>query len=437
MNIINIVPGFGGTFYCGNCLRDSGFVAALRHSGHETHTIPIYLPLSLDHVDREEDIPVFYGAISIYLKQKFKWFRHMPGWMENFFNAPFFLKLAAKQAGSTRAEGLEEMTLSMLRGHEGYQAEELDMLIHYLKYHAKPDVVHLSNALLLGLATKIREELNCAVVCTLQDEDVWVDAMRPDYVPTLWKVLSEKAKDVDLFFPVSHYFAGVMKGKMNLSEEQMHTVHIGIETGEYRFSLPDLKEPSIGYLSRLNQENGLEIVVDAFILLKQNPDHREVKLKLTGGSTGDDKHVIHEQIRKLKKAGIWKDVTVLEAYEGEQKKEFLRSLTLLTVPVLNGEAFGLYQLESMACGTPLVQPALGAFPEIVGATGGGIVYAPNTPEELAKQLHLLLIDPDGIAKMAKEGRTAVEEKFNMKSQVKKMIEGYQLAIEKSQGKISI
>ncbi len=82
MKIINIVPGFGGTFYCGNCLRDSGYVSALKETGHEAHTLPIYLPLSMDHVDREDGTPIFYGAISIYLKQNYKLFRGMPLWLD-------------------------------------------------------------------------------------------------------------------------------------------------------------------------------------------------------------------------------------------------------------------------------------------------------------------------------------------------------------------
>ena len=430
MNIVNIVPGFGGTFYCGNCLRDSGFVSALRESGHETHTIPIYLPLSMDHVDREEDVPVFYGAISIYLKQRFKWMRHMPVWMENFFNAPFFLKLAAKKAGSTRAEGLEEMTISMLKGHEGYQAEELDMLIEFLRDQIKPDVVHLSNALLLGLAKKMKEELNVTVVCTLQDEDVWIDAMRPEFVSDLWNMMSEKAKDVDSFFPVSNYFAKVMQQKMRIPAEKMHTVHIGIDPSKYNYVQPDLDKPVIGYLSRLNEENGMEIVVDGFIQLKEDPAFSKVKLHLTGGKTGDDKNFIHKQLKKLKKAGLEREVEFLDSYEGQAKNKFLESLTLLSVPVLKGEAFGLYQLEALASGTPLVQPELGAFSEVVGTTGGGVLYSPNNAKTLAAAYRKLLTDPDRILQLAEEGRKNVAEKFNMETQVNMMISGYQNAISK-------
>ena len=105
MKIINIVPGFGGTFYCGNCLRDSGFVDALKSTGHEVHTLPIYLPLLGESNNSNEDVPVFYGAVNIYLKQNFKVFRHMPSWMHNLFDSEPILRYAAHKAGSTRAHG--------------------------------------------------------------------------------------------------------------------------------------------------------------------------------------------------------------------------------------------------------------------------------------------------------------------------------------------
>ena len=425
MNIINIVPGFGGTFYCGNCLRDSGYVTALKQTGHDAHTLPIYLPLSLNDENREVDVPVFYGAISIYLKQNFKIFRGMPLWMENFFNSAPFLRYAAKKAGSTRADGLEDMTISMLEGHEGYQAEELDQLIHYLKNHAKPDVVHLSNALLLGLAKKIKQELNIPVVCSLQDEDVWVDAMRQSYQKQLWDLLSEKAKDVDAFIAVSNYFGTLMQNRMNIPDSKMHVVPVGIDHEEYRFTLPDMNAPVIGYLSRLNEENGFEIVIDAFIKLKQNPDHENVKLKVTGGSTGDDKRFINRQIRKLKRSKLLGDVEFCDAYQGEAKKQFLSSLTLVSVPVLKGEAFGLYQLESMASGTPIVQPALGAFTEIVENTGGGVIFEPNTPDALAQKLHEVLSNTDNLLKMSEQGLASVKQHYNIKVQIRKMIAVYE------------
>lgn len=426
MNIINIVPGFGGTFYCGNCLRDSGYVTALKKEGHEAHTLPIYLPLSMDDENKEDGVPVFYGAISIYLKQNYSLFRGMPMWLENFFNSSPFLRYAAKKAGSTRSEGLEEMTMSMLKGHEGYQKEELDQLVDYLKHHGKPDVVHLSNALLLGLAKRIKDELNIPVICSLQDEDVWVDAMRPEYRQRMWDLLSEKGKDVDAFVAVSEYFGNVMQKKMHIDPEKLHIVPIGIEPELYQYKAPNIKVPVIGYLSRLNKENGFEVVIDAFIELKQKPQHKNVKLKVTGGFTGDDIRFIKKQKRKLKRNKLLADVEFHDdAYAGDKKRAFLSDLTLLSVPVLNGEAFGLYQLESLASGTPIVQPALGAFPEIVSNTEGGVIFEPDTAEALEEKLEEVLAKPDEIIAMAEKGRKSVEEHYHMKELIQRMIKVYE------------
>ena len=100
----------------------------------------------------------------------------MPAFVEHALDSKSVLEIAARKAGSTRAKGLEGMTISMLLGEDGGQKEELERLVDWLVDEAKPDVVHLSNALLLGLAHRIKQRMNVAMVCSLQDEDVWVDA---------------------------------------------------------------------------------------------------------------------------------------------------------------------------------------------------------------------------------------------------------------------
>ena len=424
MKIINIVPGFGGTFYCGNCLRDSGFTQALKDAGHEAHTLPIYLPLFTGQMQNENDTPVFYGAVNIYLKQNYRIFRHMPEWLYRFFNSPPILRLAASKAGSTRAHGLEEMTLSMLQGHEGYQQEELQMLIDYLRDHEKPDVVHLSNALLLGLAYKIKNELGIPVVCSLQDEDVWVDAMYPQYQQKVWDMMSEKGKDVDAFISVSDFFSDIMREKMQIPDSKLHTIHVGIDPANYQYREPETDHPVIGYLSRMNEENGFALLIDAFILLRKNKEFSNVKLRVSGGHTGDDKRFIKRQMKKLRQNRLENDIEFIEDYSKGALHNYFSGLTLLSVPVLKGEAFGLYQLESLASGIPLVQPALGAFPEIIHTTGGGVVYEPNSPETLAAKWREVLSDPEKIKEMSRKGHAAIAKKFNLAKLTSKVITLY-------------
>ncbi len=430
MRIVNIVPGFGGSFYCGNCLRDSSYVKSLIDEGHDAITIPIYLPLSLDG-EPKPDIPVFYGAVAIYMKQQFKFLRKMPKWLENFFNAPFMLRYAAKKAGSTRAEGLEEMTLSMLRGHEGYQKEELQQLIDFLKKEIKPDVVHLSNALLMGLAAKIKSDLGIPVVCSLQDEDVWIDAMNADYQDQLWGLFAEKARDIDAFVAVSRYYGEVMQKRMSIAPEKLHMIYIGLDVNNYDYAAPDTGNPVLGYMSRMNAENGFEVFMDAFIKLKSNPKYKNVKARVSGGQTGDDKKFVHKQLRKLKKNNLLDDVEFVEEYEEKYHNRYNQHIDLLSVPVLKGEAFGLYQIEALACGVPTVQPALGAFPEIAEVSQGGLIYEPNTPEVLARKWEELLADPGEMFKLSEHGRKSVEEIFNTKRTTRKILEVYQSVVLKN------
>jgi glycosyltransferase involved in cell wall biosynthesis len=424
MNIIQIIPGSGGSFYCGNCLRDSKYVDALRNLGHQVIKIPMYLPLFADEHDIT-DIPIFYGAISTYLKQVYPIFRKAPKWVDKLLNSKPMMKVAASMAGSTRAKGLEDMTISMLLGEQGEQKEELDKMVDWIVEHCKPDVIHISNALLLGLAKKLKEKTGVPVLCSLQDEDVWVDAMNPKFQQRIWDLMHERAEDVDALVAVSNFFADTMKEKMSLPAEKVHTFYLGVDAEDYHFISIKEKPRNVGYISRMCHENGFDIVVDAFIELKKQPGFEDVKLIATGGSTGDDVKYIKEQKRKIKANNLEDSFEIIPEFEGDERHDFFKKVSLVSVPVRIGEAFGMYLLESMASGVPVVQPALGAFPEIVEQSGGGENYMPNTPEKLCETWAQLLGDPEKLAQLSAAGLKGTKEKFNIHNHASEIVGLYE------------
>jgi glycosyltransferase involved in cell wall biosynthesis len=428
MNILHIIPGSGGSFYCGNCLRDSKYVEALRQSDHQVVKLPMYLPLFADEQDLSGEIPVFYGAISIYLKQLFPLFRNAPEWVDNLLNSQPMLKMASKYAGSTRAKGLEEMTISMLMGEEGQQKVELDRMVNWIAENCKPDIIHLSNALLLGLAHQLRDKLDVPVICSLQDEDVWADVMSPRSRKKVWELMSGRSEYVGAFISVSDYYAGEMKKHIQIDKNKLNTIHIGVYPDEYEYISTAEKGRNIGFVSRMCEENGLDILVDAFMELKKDPKYSDVRLILTGGYTGDDKQYLKKIKSGLHKNGLEKEVEFHEDFEEKGLREFFKKVSMISVPVRKGEAFGIYLLEAMASGIPVVQPALGAFPEIVGLAGGGKVYEPNTPSALADELKELLDNPTELEALSKAGRKGVEDHYHVSTQVEKMIEVYERAI---------
>lgn len=424
MKIVYITPGSGGTFYCQNCFRDSDLLKALVALGHDVIKSPMYLPINLDNNSGVVDAPVFFGAINIYLKEKLPFYRHAPEWLERIFDSQALLQLAAKKSGSTRASGLEEMTISMLLGEKGRQASELDHLINYLR-QINPDVVHLSNALLLGLAHRLKTDLGTGVVCSLQDENEWIDLMDETYQEKIWNIMAERAEDVDFFVTASHYYSEKSQKQLGIIADKIKVIYGGVNLEGYEISSLPFDPPVIGYLCRMSEYFGLGILVDAFIGLKKEGRFKDLRLHITGGYTGEDKHFVKELLKKITKEGFEKDVEIFKNFDKENRVQFLKSLTLLSVPVPGGEAFGAYQVEALAAGVPVVQPNVGCFPEFVETTKGGIIYDPNDSETLAKSIASLLSDPDRVRKMSEQGRKIVLERFSMGNMAGDIIKVYE------------
>lgn len=413
MKIVHIIPGSGGTFYCENCLRDTALVRALRARGHDVLMVPLYLPMFVDDPGIPGDVPVFFGGINVYLQQKFALFRKTPRWLDRVFDMPWMLQQAAARESSTNAADLGPMTLSMLRGGHGNQYKELRRLVYWLEEHERPDVVHISNALLLGMAGEIKHALKTPVVCSLQDEDTWLDAMRAPYDKECWQAMSEAGRGVDAYVAVSRWYAGQMERRMGISPEKMNVIPLGIEidAGEKPVRWPEV--PVIGYLSRLCPTQGLDRLVEAFLTLKKRPEFSDLKLRATGGISPANRIVLRDIDARLRKEGVAGDVEFIGDFHKEQRHEFIKSLSVLSVPVPSGEAFGTFILEALAYGVPVVQPAVGAFPEVVEATGGGIIYNPAEAGAYESALALLLGDPARAAALGARGREAVRERFSI------------------------
>jgi glycosyltransferase involved in cell wall biosynthesis len=413
LRIVHLTPGSGGTFYCQNCLRDTALVRALRTLGHDVLMTPLYLPMFVDEPAVSAETPVFFGGINVYLQQKIPFFRKTPRWIDRIFDAHWMLKQAAAKESSTNAADLGPMTLSMLRGRNGNQRKEVERLTHWLKQHDPPDVVHISNALLLGLAPEIKAALNVPVVCSLQDEDTWLDAMHPPYNTECWQAMNEAARPVDAFIAVSRYYADCMQERMHLPTEKMNVVYLGIEVYpvEERTYPPD--PPTLGYLSRLAPGQGLDRLVDAFIELKRQSRFKSLKLRATGGITPAQSAFLQKIWERLRREGMDGDVEFVEDFSRDKRREFLRSLSLLSVPAPLGESFGGFMLEALSVGTPVVQPAVAAFPEIISETGGGILYNPNEKGAYVRALASLLDDPVRARQLGTAGCAAVHERFTI------------------------
>ncbi|MCB9787671.1 MAG: glycosyltransferase family 4 protein [Deltaproteobacteria bacterium] len=414
MRIVQLTAGTG-SFFCGTCLRDNALVLALRRQGHDVRMVPLYLPMHVGPVDASEGAPIYFGGINTYLQQGSSFFRALPRWLDRMLDARSVLGLAAKKAGMTEPADLGALTISVLRGQDGHQRKEVERLCRFLERGERPDVVCLSNALLAGLAEPLRERLGVPVVCTLQGEDGFLDAM-PDADRALaWEVLAERAVHVDAFVAVSAYHGELMGQRLSLEPERVHVVRNGIDPDEIAPRQAPPEQPTIGYLARMCHDKGLHVLVDAFIALRGRwPEGKPApRLLVAGVMNGIDVPYVERLRARLDAAGLGAAVEFRPNLTHEQKLAFFAELTVFSVPAVYSESFGLYAVEAMAAGVPVVLPDHAALPELVRGSGAGLLSRHDDAEDLARALVELLGDPAMAAEMGARARASARNDYHV------------------------
>jgi glycosyltransferase involved in cell wall biosynthesis len=402
--------------FCGNCFHDNTLVTELRKLGHDAVMLPLYLPINVDTEDQSAGNPIFFGGINVYLQQKSALFRYMPRWLHRALSSRGLLAWAAGRAAKTRASDVGDILMSMLRGELGNQNREITELIVWLRDQAKPDVICLSNALLIGMARRLRAELGVPVVCLMQGEEPYLDALPDSHREPAWRLLTERAVDVDGWIAPSRWNADRLIARLKLKPERVHVIHNGIEVEDFQENASNpsasQKAPVLGYFARMCRDKGLDLLVEAYIHVKNRGKVPRLKLHIGGGCGPTDEPFVKAMRARLAEAGYIGEVNFSPNVSHAEKVAFLGALTVFSVPAHYGEVFGLYLIEAMAAGVPVVQPRTAAFPEIVTASGAGVLCEPNDSKALGEAIEALLLDPERLRALGNAARQAAVEKFS-------------------------
>ncbi|MEE2888012.1 MAG: glycosyltransferase family 4 protein [Planctomycetota bacterium] len=412
MRFMLLTPGTGH-FYCGSCLRDNTLGNALREIGHEVDMVPLYLPHVLEGSTSAG--PVQMGGINMYLQQKSRLAGKLPRFVTRLLDRPGLLRWVSRRRSLTDAKLLGAMTLSMLSGESGHQRVELDKLVAWANSVSPgPDVIVLSNMLLSGIARGLGDALQVPVISTMQGESPFLDALPTPFSEQAWAELRRRVVDIDAFVAVSSWYGDLMQKQLAVPSEKMHVIYNGLDPADFTATPPLLaqRQPAtIGYLARLCSDKGVDLLVDAFIRLKARDTVPGLRLCLAGVQLAEDIALMNELRARLQEQGVADDVEVHANVSREEKLTLLHKFSVLSVPATYAESFGLYLLEAMGAGVPVVQPDHAAFPEILEATGGGDLCAPNDASALAESLERLLLDGERAQRLADVGRQAVLVRF--------------------------
>ena len=413
MRILSFTGG-AGEMYCGSCLRDNALAAALLARGHDVVLTPVYTPTRTDERNVSQ-AQVFFGGISVFLEQQVPLFRHTPRLLDRLWDASWVIRLASRRQIKVDPKSLGEMTVSMLRGELGFQAKEIAKLLDWLHKEPRFDVINLPYALLIGLAEPLKRELGAPICCTLQGEDLFLDGLGEPYRQQSLDLIQVASRHVDAFVPVSRYYLDYMPEYLGLPREKMHLVPLGINMEGYEPRPPQRSETlTIGYLARIAPEKGLHVLAEAYRELRKMPDAPPKSRLLAAGYLPPEHRSYLNGIRsRMRDWGLASDFEYVGEVDRLQKRAFLHRLDVFSVPATYEEPKGMFLLEALANGVPVVQPRRGAFPEIVNNTGGGIIVDADDPRALANGLLDIWRNPDKAAALAAAGARGVREHYEV------------------------
>ena len=342
----------------------------------------------------------------------------MPQWLQRITGSNTVLKLASALSGTTSAEGLEEMTLSMIAGDDLVFADQVKPLIEWIKQTEKPDIIHLSSTLLLGIAKTLRRNFDIPIICSVQDEEVWIDSLNAKEAHIAWQSIAENTHCVDKFVTTSYYYRDMLQKRIP-QISQIEVVYPGIDREKY-VSEKYPTDPTIGFFYRMNYLNGLDILAEAFALLKKRNTIPRLKLRIGGGYSGHDKTFLRK-VRKIL-APYSDDVTIDKTYSLEEHFTFFEQISVISVPLRFNEGVGLYLCEAFAAGRPAVEPATGSFSEIVG--DAGVLYEPNDAWALADALEKLLTSEALYREKVEAAKNLSVSRYSDREAAEKLVEIY-------------
>ena len=402
--------------YCGSCLHDNQLAAAMIRQSVDTCLIPMYTPIRTDTTDVSLD-QVFFGGINVYLQQKSRLAGMLPGFVKRWLDHPDFLRWVTSRAMSTDASQLGDLTLSMLRGQDGRQHQEVAKLCDWLVQSLNPSIVVFSNVLISGCIPAIRQRLDVPILVTLQGDDVFLSGLPDEDRAAAITQIQKNAESVDGFVTHSEYYRDHMAEYLGLPLEKFRIVPLGVAVEDFRRERIALNKPAnsaatVGYLAKLVPEKGLHLIIDAVAKLREIPDLANTRLAVAGWSGGDQAEYARKEIERATKLLGPKGFTCHGEVTREQKIEFLHDVDVLSVPSPYKDPKGLYAMEAMASGTPVVLPDHGAFPELIQRTGGGKLFAADNIESLVEALADLIRNNQLRTDLGLAGQASISEKHS-------------------------
>jgi glycosyltransferase involved in cell wall biosynthesis len=423
MKILSLTAG-AANMYCGSCLRDNALAGELIRQGHDVTLMPVYTPTKTDENNASSRTKVLFGGISVYLQQNSALFRHTPWLLDRLWDGRWALEAAARRSIDVNPKFLGEMTVSMLEGRSGRLMKEFRKFERWLRDQPRPDIINLPNALLISIAPSIKEVYGGPVTVTMQGEDLFLDQLLEPYQSQARELIRRHAGAVDGFISISDWYADHMAGYLDLPRARVHTTPLGLRAEDFtRAPERDDGVFRVGYLARIAPEKGLHLLAEAWREFRGRYTGA-ARLEAAGYLAPEHQGYLSSIESQLADWGLGGDFRYLGELGRVEKLQYLSSLDAFCVPPVYDDPKGLYLLEAMASGVPVVAPARGALLEHVDACEGGLLVAPDDAPAIADALLELAENPVRARALGASGHLGVAQQRSLQTMARRTLAVY-------------
>jgi glycosyltransferase involved in cell wall biosynthesis len=305
---------------------------------------------------------------------------------------------------------------------------EFDKLVEWTRRQPLPDVINLPNSLLISMAAPLGEAIGRPVCCTLQGEELFLNGLVEPYRSEALSLIRAQVRHVGRFLAVSDYCAGFMSGLLSIPRDRVSVVPLGINLAGYERRVGAPGAFSVGYFARIAPEKGLHLLADAYVRFRRRAPEAPARLEAAGYLASTHRGSLDDVRRVLEAAGLGGEFRYHGELDRAGKLSFLRGLDVLSVPATYDEPKGMFLLEAMASGVPVVQPRRGAFTEIVERTGGGVLVNPDDAESLASDLEALWRDEPKRTVLGERAFSGVREHYAVSRSAERLLRAYEAVV---------
>lgn len=269
-----------------------------------------------------------------------------------------------------------------LQKNSGIQLVHTYHSLGAVKYQSVPNLPHIANTRLM-VEREILEKANCIIATSPQEQE------------TLRSLVSNRG--------------------------QIEVIPCGTDTDNFRLiSKADARvklklgshEKVILYVGRFDERKGIETLVRAFALLKEQ-ELKNLKLVIVGGSSvgmpDEEERIRIEAI--VDQLGL-RESTLFAGRIGHDLLPLYYTAADVCVIPSHYEPFGLVAIEAMACGVPVVASNVGGLKFTIIPEETGLLVAPKDTQAFADGIHRILFDDLWARKMRKQASANVNQRFS-------------------------